>query len=383
MLRSLVGSEMCIRDSINAEYGEDLAMRPSALLAFCLLPHAVADSRRVISFNNQSYTSICSAIQPYLTTGIQGQLYQTSPPDCCHNDCRVSANAQPWIALIQRGNCSFVAKIRNAQDLGASAVLVYNHVDNSVIRMGSASTNTGVRIPSVFVGRDTGRELENQSQATGSATVDLVACVGYESDMMFANRYSMLLGGFIVLMISIILAGLLRQMVHRAYNARQMTPPAPADFVVSLPQRTGEEGEDKDCVICLDEFAAGDSIRILPCNHEYHAACVDRWLETQQRHCPLCKIDITHANTEACVAANGSSLPSWWRCLCCRSRQSSAVEHTTTEFELLTTQSDDPTHRPSEDGDQVDLEMSLQDEEDSSKQEDESEQAQLTGRTLP
>jgi len=32
------------------------------------------------------------------------------------------------------------------------------------------------------------------------------------------------------------------------------------------------------CVICLDQFTVGQIIRALPCCHEYHAKCVDRWL---------------------------------------------------------------------------------------------------------
>ena len=33
----------------------------------------------------------------------------------------------PWIALIKRGNCTFSQKIKNAESLNASGVLVYDH----------------------------------------------------------------------------------------------------------------------------------------------------------------------------------------------------------------------------------------------------------------
>ena len=47
--------------------------------------------------------------------------------------------------------------------------------------------------------------------------------------------------------------------------------------------------ETETCVICLEEFSAGDTIRMLPCSHEYHSECIDNWLRTQQQNCPMCK----------------------------------------------------------------------------------------------
>ena len=46
------------------------------------------------------------------------------------------------------------------------------------------------------------------------------------------------------------------------------------------------------CPICLDEYAEGDMLRILPCKHEFHTGCVDKWLVTRKRFCPLCKADV-------------------------------------------------------------------------------------------
>lgn len=32
------------------------------------------------------------------------------------------------------------------------------------------------------------------------------------------------------------------------------------------------------CAVCLDDFAEGDMVRQLPCQHVYHQACIDEWL---------------------------------------------------------------------------------------------------------
>jgi len=50
---------------------------------------------------------------------------------------------------------------------------------------------------------------------------------------------------------------------------------------------------DRDvCPICLDDYQEDDLLRILPCKHEFHAACVDQWLIHRKRYCPLCKFDV-------------------------------------------------------------------------------------------
>lgn len=59
-----------------------------------------------------------------------------------------------------------------------------------------------------------------------------------------------------------------------------------------LPVLKLEDEADAICAICLTEYADGDEIRNMLCNHHYHSDCVDEWLK-QNRTCPLCKRDIT------------------------------------------------------------------------------------------
>ena len=48
-------------------------------------------------------------------------------------------------------------------------------------------------------------------------------------------------------------------------------------------------GEGKEmCSICMSTFEEGEMVRLLPCQHLYHAECVDKWL-FQKNVCPLCQ----------------------------------------------------------------------------------------------
>lgn len=74
--------------------------------------------------------------------------------------------------------------------------------------------------------------------------------------------------------------------------------PAPNEVVDSLPVRLYSklqkhlQDEVAQCYVCLVEYEEGDSVRVLPCRHEYHKACIDKWLKEIHRVCPLCRGDV-------------------------------------------------------------------------------------------
>ncbi|XP_030947342.1 uncharacterized protein LOC115971515 isoform X3 [Quercus lobata] len=79
--------------------------------------------------------------------------------------------------------------------------------------------------------------------------------------------------------------------------------PAPNEVVESLPVKfytklqKHQNEEAAQCYICLVEYEEGDSLRILPCHHEFHRTCVDKWLKEIHRVCPLCRGDICRSDS--------------------------------------------------------------------------------------
>jgi hypothetical protein len=76
--------------------------------------------------------------------------------------------------------------------------------------------------------------------------------------------------------------------INPAQTAANATTPGPA--ATGAPAADDKEGQG--CSICTDDFERGQDIRVLPCNHQFHPACVDPWLLNVSGTCPLCRIDL-------------------------------------------------------------------------------------------
>ncbi|XP_043569314.1 uncharacterized protein si:ch211-59o9.10 isoform X1 [Chiloscyllium plagiosum] len=49
--------------------------------------------------------------------------------------------------------------------------------------------------------------------------------------------------------------------------------------------------EKTQCHICFNDYAPREELRILPCLHDYHRRCIDRWLK-RNSSCPICRVDV-------------------------------------------------------------------------------------------
>ncbi|XP_069735841.1 E3 ubiquitin-protein ligase RNF38-like isoform X2 [Phaenicophaeus curvirostris] len=61
---------------------------------------------------------------------------------------------------------------------------------------------------------------------------------------------------------------------------------------------SNHQSEQTSCVVCMCDFEARQLLRVLPCNHKFHAKCVDKWLKAN-RTCPICRADASEVHRDS------------------------------------------------------------------------------------
>ena len=115
-----------------------------------------------------SYNAADASFGPGLpTTPITADLALIEDNTAPINDgCETVTNAASLsgkIVVIDRGNCSFVAKVEAAQNAGAVAAIIVNNVAGAPFQMGGAS-NT-ITIPSIMIEQNDGNAIKAQMAA--------------------------------------------------------------------------------------------------------------------------------------------------------------------------------------------------------------------------
>jgi hypothetical protein len=116
-----------------------------------------------------------------------------------------------------------------------------------------------------------------------------------------------------------VLAMLSSAPLQQGFGAGDVNEPENYEALLNLAERLGEVkpkglskaeiehlpsyrfgGVDEDdsgqttCVVCMSDFELRQSLRVLPCSHEFHSKCVDKWLKAN-RTCPICRGDASTA----------------------------------------------------------------------------------------
>ncbi|ESK90520.1 e3 ubiquitin-protein ligase rnf13-like [Moniliophthora roreri MCA 2997] len=237
-------------------------------------------------------------------------------PTLCVSGPNEPDPSEPWIALVQRGKCEFVNKVREAQRLGARAVVVggdnpeVSGFPDTLVNMYSPEDSSDVRIAATFIKYSDYVELStliaasNTSHA-GLRTLSLLITAEYSA----WEWYSPIVTFIIILLLPSILT-FLTLLIHRIRAARAaQRERAPEDIVHGLPWRvwtgTGWEKHEGNeapgsagaaAFVDLEQglskpYAGGD----LPGNNEAQHPSTSRqeesgtqpWFETQME-CAIC-----------------------------------------------------------------------------------------------
>ncbi|BFG06603.1 protein goliath [Drosophila madeirensis] len=207
-----------------------------------------------------------------------------------------------WIALVRRGRCTFEEKVKHVYQQNAAGVIIYN--DKQVMQLEKMQIKGKTRnIAAVITYQNIGQDLAMTVDRGYNVTISLIEGRRGVRTVSSLNRTSVLFVSisFIVLMI-ISLVWLIFYYIQRfrymqakdqqSRNLCSVTKKA----IMKIPTKTGKISDEKDldsdcCAICIEAYKPTDTIRILPCKHEFHKNCIDPWL-IEHRTCPMCKLDV-------------------------------------------------------------------------------------------
>ncbi|XP_055851611.1 E3 ubiquitin-protein ligase Godzilla [Episyrphus balteatus] len=189
-----------------------------------------------------------------------------------------------YAVIIQRGaNCTFETKVRNAQDAGWDAAIIYNSVNDDNLEPMSAKNATGIDIVSVFVAYSTGINLKS-AYANMETRLVINDDLPFNINTQLILPFSILIGLCFLIMIFYMIYKCVRE--ERRLRLHRL----PKNMLKKIPITKFTKGQPYEmCVICLDDFTEGERLRVLPCAHAYHSNCIDPWLTKNKRVCPICK----------------------------------------------------------------------------------------------
>ncbi|XP_058447767.1 E3 ubiquitin-protein ligase RNF13 [Malaya genurostris] len=210
-----------------------------------------------------------------------------------------------FAVIIQRYNCSFEDKIRNAQNAGFAAVIVHNVGSNDLERM-SANHAEDIIIPSVFIGESNGLYIIENFMYPLNFALIITDDVPFNINNNLIIPFAIVVGMCFIIMICFMIIRLIRE------RRRMLRHRLPNSVLKKIPIVKFAKGMHYEtCAICLDDYIDNERLRVLPCHHAYHVKCIDPWLTKNRRVCPICKRKVlARGERPSRVRSNSDSMSS-------------------------------------------------------------------------
>ncbi|KAM0854722.1 hypothetical protein ACQ4PT_050224 [Festuca glaucescens] len=270
-------------------------------LLLCALVYLMAQpgACNVVLISNNttlSFSDVEATFTPVVEgSGVNGVIYTVEPLDACSplSKRAVEGPISPF-ALILRGGCQFDDKVRNAQNAGFKAVIVYDNKDHGVL-VSMAGSSFGIDIYAVFISKASGEVLRKYSGQRDAQLWIISTHVNSALSIMAISFTALLAMSAVLATCFFVRRHQIRRDIARMPAAREFHGMS-SQLVKAMPSLIFTEVQEDNCTsatcaICLEDYSVGEKIRVLPCCHKFHAACVDLWLTSWRTFCPVCKRD--------------------------------------------------------------------------------------------
>ncbi|MBA0581653.1 hypothetical protein Gorai_023827, partial [Gossypium raimondii] len=201
-------------------------------------------------------------------TGVCGALEVADPLDACsplRNDFGSNQSEAIRFALIIRGDCSFEEKIRNAQNKGFSAAIVYDdkYSNNLVYMMVNPK---GIKVLAVFVSKSAGEFLKDHAKGENGE-----CCIYPPLNGKAWTVFAICFLSLVVIAAFLVIAFVAPRSLSN-WRRRNLVRRVDSKVVEALPclvfgsARSSIAGET--CAICLEDYNDGELLKVLPCQHD-------------------------------------------------------------------------------------------------------------------
>ncbi|KAH1113334.1 hypothetical protein J1N35_006712 [Gossypium stocksii] len=237
-------------------------------------------------------------------TGVCGALEVADPLDACsplRNDFGSNQSDSIRFALIIRGDCSFEEKIRNAQNKGFSAAIVYDDIySNNLVYM--MVNPKGIKVLAVFVSKSAGEFLKDHAKGENGE-----CCIYPPLNGKAWTVFAICFLSLVVIAAFLVIAFVAPRSLSN-WRRRNLVRSVDSKMVEALPRfvfgSASSSIAGETCAICLEDYNDGELLKVLPCQHDFHSSCVESWLTKWGTFCPVCKLDMT---TKFAFSENGQS----------------------------------------------------------------------------
>lgn len=250
------------------------------------------------------------------TVSAEGDILQIHPMGICSQDV-----AEPlvygWVGVMRlehiQAHCmSLYKQAEVAIRRGATAVVFdVTDVPEAVLRLQRYSTKRLHRPVIIIGGQDAARLVRIiQTQENAWARIRKFHVINTAEDE--SNKEFLEVGIFVAVFVIVCVFGIVVVILKcrnrdQRLSMAELTKQAIAKLETRKYQCKKEKGITRVtsptsdvysqassvecCAICLEEYTEGEVLRVLPCSHEFHPRCVDKWL-VDKRTCPFCLYNI-------------------------------------------------------------------------------------------